>query len=238
MFSRREGAVLIQLLFHNLTQLLAAYGYWAVIAVVAVESMGVPLPGEATLLTAAIYAGATHRLSVLLVVAAAACGAIVGDNVGYLLGRLGGYRLLRRYGRYIRLDERRLKLGQYLFMRYGGPVVFFGRFVAVLRIWAAFLAGSNRMPWGRFLAFNALGGIVWATLYGFGAYALGQRIHQISGPVGIGAVAIGLAAVIAGWLYLRRHEQRLLVEAEHALPGPLDAHRPDAYDTEQGENAA
>jgi len=94
-----------------------------------------------------------------VVIAAAASGAILGDNLGFWIGREGGYRLLRRYGRYIRLEERRLKLGQYLFMRHGGKVVFFGRFVAVLRAWAAFLAGTNRMRWPRFLLFNAAGGI-------------------------------------------------------------------------------
>src|SRR5258708_38591219 len=124
---------------------------------------------------AEIYGGTSHNLSIWLVYMAAASGAILGDNIGFWIGREGGYRLLRRYGRYIRLNERRLKVGVYLFRKHGGKVVFFGRFVAVLRAWAAFLAGASRMPWPRFLLFNALGGISCATIYGLGAYLLGAN---------------------------------------------------------------
>src|SRR2546425_12903836 len=138
----------------TLTHLLTTYGYWAVLLFVAIESIGIPFPGETMLLVAAIYAGMTHLLSIPLVIVAAASGAILGDNLGFWVGREGGYRLLRRYGKYIRLDERTLKLGQYLFLRYGAKVVFFGRLVAVLRAWAAFLAGTNRMSWSRFLPAN------------------------------------------------------------------------------------
>src|SRR5690348_17474525 len=101
----------------DLTHLLTTYGYWAVLVFVAIESIGIPFPGETMLLVAAIYAGRTHHLSIPLVIVAAAAGAIIGDNIGFWIGREGGYRLLRRYGRYIRLDERKLKLGQYLFRR-------------------------------------------------------------------------------------------------------------------------
>lgn len=152
----------------TLMHLLATYGYLAVLLFVAIESTGIPFPGETMLLVAAIAAGTTHQLSIAWVIVAAAGGAILGDNLGFWVGREGGYRLLRRYGRYIRLEEHRLKQGQYLFLKHGGKVVFFGRFVAVLRAWAAFLAGTNRMRWPRFLLFNAAGGIVWATLYGLG----------------------------------------------------------------------
>src|SRR6266567_1599898 len=138
----------------ELTHFLTAYGYWAVLFFVAIESSGIPFPGETMLLVAAIYAGTTHRLAIPLVIAAATLGAILGDNIGYWVGREGGYRLLRRYGHYLHIDERRVKLGQYLFRKHGGKVVFFGRFIAVLRAWAAFLAGTNRMPWGSFLLFT------------------------------------------------------------------------------------
>ena len=121
----------------TLTHLLASYGYLAVLLFVAIESTGIPFPGETILLVAAIAAGTSHQLSIALVIVAAASGAILGDNLGFWVGREGGYRLLRRYGRYIHLEERRLKLGQYLFLKHGGKVVFFGRFVAVLRAWAA-----------------------------------------------------------------------------------------------------
>src|SRR5256712_8642094 len=181
----------------DLMHLLSTYGYWAVLIFVAIESSGIPFPGETMLLVAAIYAGTTHRLAIPLVIAAAALGAILGDNIGYWVGREGGYRLLRRYGHYLHIDERRVKLGQYLFRKHGGKVVFFGRFIAVLRAWAAFLAGTNRMPWASFLLFNALGGIIWATLYGLGGYILGENIHRLTGPIGLSMMVIGLLTTIA-----------------------------------------
>lgn len=205
----------------DLQHLIAIYGYWVVAGIVALESMGVPVPGETTLIAAAVYAGTTHDVSIVLVITAAAAGAIIGDNIGFWLGREFGYRLLLRYGRHLGLDERRIKLGQYLFMRHGGKVVFWGRFVAVLRALAAFLAGANRMDWHRFLLANAAGGIAWATVYGLGAYYLGQQVHRLAGPVRVVATVIAVAAIGAMFLVLRRNEERWAAEAERALPGPL-----------------
>ena len=117
--------------------LLTKYGSFAVAGVVCLESMGLPLPGEAILIAAAIYAGKTGGLNIVEVIAATAAGAIVGDNIGYWIGREIGFPVLLRYGRYIGLTEPRIKLGQYLFMQHGGKIVFFGRFVALLRALAA-----------------------------------------------------------------------------------------------------
>lgn len=216
----------------SLMHLLESYGYIAVLVFVAIESTGIPFPGETMLIIAAIYAGTTHHLSIPFVIVSAALGAILGDNLGFWVGREGGYRLLRRYGRYIRLDERKLKLGQYLFQKHGNKVVFFGRFIAVLRAWAAFLAGTNRMRWTSFLLYNALGGIVWATIYGLGGYFLGSRVNQLTGPVGIVAIVLAALILIAFFIFLRRNEKRLEDEAERALPGPLDAHQEGKQDKE------
>lgn len=205
----------------TLLDLLATYGYLAVFFFIAIESTGIPFPGETMLITAAIYAGHTHRLNIVLVIAAAAAGAIIGDNLGYAVGHWGGYRLLRRYGRYIRLHEKRLKLGQYLFLQHGGKVVFFGRFVSILRTYAAFLAGTNRMPWGRFLVFNAAGGIVWATVFGTGAYVLGTQIHNLSRTATIVGGTLAVVGIVAFIIFLRRNEARLMAEADRALPDPL-----------------
>jgi membrane protein DedA with SNARE-associated domain len=210
---------------HALTHLLTTYGYWAVLLFVAVESIGIPFPGETMLLVAAIYAGTHHSFHLPLVILAAACGAILGDNLGYLVGRGGGYRLLRRYGHLVHLDDRKLKLGIYLFRQHGGKVVFFGRFVAVLRAWAAFLAGTSRMPWDRFLLFNAAGGILWATLYGCGGYVLGDNIYRLTGPVGVVSVVLAILAIVVSFIVLRRNEARIEDEAERALPGPLTTGR-------------
>jgi membrane protein DedA with SNARE-associated domain len=209
----------------NLDSLLAAYGYLAVFIFVGVESLGIPVPGETMLVTAAIYAGTTGRLSIFWVIVASSAGAIVGDNIGYAIGRTGGYRLLKRYGRYIRLEENRLRLGQYLFRKHGPKVVFFGRFVSVLRIFAAFLAGVNRMNWRLFLIFNAAGGIIWSTIYGVGAFLLGKQLLQLSGRVDLVLAIVGVAVIVTVIIFLRRNEARLQREADKAMPGRLKARR-------------
>ncbi len=217
---------MLSIFIPDIHHLLITYGYLAVFIFVAIESTGIPFPGETMLLIAAIYAGTTHQLSLPLVIVTAALGAIVGDNLGFLVGRVWGYRLLSRYGRFIRLDERKLKLGQYLFMKHGSKVVFFGRFVAVLRAWAAFLAGANRMRWSRFLFFNVLGGIMWATLFGSGGYFLGDNIHRVTGPVAIISVVLGVSVIITYLIFMHRNQNRFMEEAERAFPDPLNTYPP------------
>jgi len=205
----------------DLQQVIAAYGYYAVGGFIGLESIGIPLPGEATLIAAATLAGATHALSIGLVVAVAAGGAIIGDSIGFWIGRGMGFRMFVRHGRRIGIGEGRIKLGQYLFRRHGAKVVFFGRFIAILRTLAALLAGINRMPWIRFLPFNAAGGIVWASVYGFGAFYFGKAIAHYAGPAGIVLLSLGVGLAVFGFLFVRRNEKRLIAEAEAAMPGPL-----------------
>jgi membrane protein DedA with SNARE-associated domain len=205
----------------DVTALISHYGYAAVAVVVGLESMGVPLPGETTLVLSAVYAASHPDLHIAGVIGAAALGAIVGDNVGYWLGREFGYPLLLRYGRYVGLTETRIKLGQYLFLRHGGKVVFFGRFVAVLRVLAAFLAGVNRMEWKTFLVANAAGGALWSLVYGLGAYLFGSALFHTARPVTIALVIGGFVIVILAMRYIRSHEVELERKAELALPGPL-----------------
>ncbi len=168
---------------HDLHGYLATYGYLAIFVIVGMESAGIPMPGETVLVAAAILAG-EGKLHLWGVIGAAAAGAIVGDNCGYWVGREFGFPIVYRYGRYLRLDERRLKLGQYLFLRHGGKIVFFGRFVAVLRAFAAFLAGVNHFNWERFFFFNAAGGIVWATIFGVGRLLARASVRDYARPVG------------------------------------------------------
>ena len=134
----------------TLTNAIGTYGAWVVGSAVAVESMGLPVPGETMLVAAALYAGSTGELNIAHVVLAAMIGAIVGDNAGFWIGRTIGVRWVVRHRSRLQLTIRRLKLGQYLFLRHGGKVVFFGRFVAVLRVLAALLAGLNCMNWWLF----------------------------------------------------------------------------------------
>lgn len=209
---------MLHLAEQDLTALLTQYGYLAVLVLVGLESMGIPLPGETMLITAAVYAGSTHRLHIVLVIVAAATGAILGDNLGYLIGREGGYRLLRRYGHYIGIPLARIRLGRYVFRRWGGVVVFGGRFVAVLRALAAFLAGVNRMPWPRFLAYNAAGGICWATLWGTAGYIFGREIDRVTGTYRGGLLVLAVAATVGFIVFIRRNEARLqaMADRDHA----------------------
>ena len=202
----------------TLTTLIQTRGWALVATLTCLEAMGLPLPGESALIAAGIYAGTSGQMSILALVAAAAGGAIVGDNIGFLIGRTLGVRALHRWGARIGLTEDRLLLGRYLFARHGAKVVVFGRFVAVLRTVAALLAGATGMRWPRFLTANAAGGILWASAWGFGAYAFGTGIQHIAGPVAIVLGAATLAAVAAGLVYVHRNEQRLVATAREALP--------------------
>ncbi len=185
------------------------------------RAWGSQFPGETILVIAAVYAATHAGLNIGLIVLAASAGAIVGDNLGYWLGSRFGYPLLLRLGPRVGLSAGRIKVGQYLFLRHGGKVVFLGRFVALLRILAAFLAGVNRMEWPAFLLANALGGVTWAAVFAFGGYTLGTvafRLQGVLGPILLAAAAIAFFG--CGFL-IQRYEDRLQEEAERALPGPL-----------------
>jgi membrane protein DedA with SNARE-associated domain len=206
----------------SISSLIDSYGYLAVFVLVGVESLGIPLPGETALITAAIYAGHTHRLNPWLIFLVAAAAAIIGDNIGYWIGDKGGYRLARRYGPRVRLDERKMKTARYLFDLHGGKVVFFGRFVSVLRTYAAFLAGTSKMRWRRFLLANAAGGIVWAALWTFTAYLAGDALKRASGTINLIFIGAAVVAIVIAILLVRRQTSKLADRAEQAYPGPLE----------------
>ena len=190
----------------TLQHLLHRFGYFIVALFVAIESSGIPFPGETTLILAAVYAGTGKQLTIYGVIIAGALGAIIGDNTGYLVGRYGGRPLVLKYGKYVRIKPEHLDHAERFFDKHGDATVFFGRFVAVLRAWAAFLAGTNRMPWPKFLVFNAAGGIVWACAYGLLGYFLGHNLralHRVVQLMGIGGVAIAAVVVIAAFVTWR-----------------------------------
>jgi membrane protein DedA with SNARE-associated domain len=199
--------------------LVQSYGYYMVFALIALESLGIPLPGESALIAAALYAGMTHHLNIAALAAVAAAAAVIGDNAGYWIGKTGGRRLAERYGRYVRLDRARLKVGRYLFARHGVKVVFFGRFVAVLRTYAAFFAGLSRMRWSRFLLANAAGGVMWSAFFAFGAYALGSAATGIGNTITIVGYAVAGVVTIAAIVIGRRYLRTLELRAEGAFPG-------------------
>jgi membrane protein DedA with SNARE-associated domain len=207
----------------SLQQLLSPHGYWAVALIVGLESMGIPLPGETILVLAAIYAASDPTLNIWLVIAAAAAGSILGDNAGYWIGHRYAYVAVLQYGRYLGLSEPRIKVGQYLFRKHGGKVVFFGRFVALLRILAAFLAGVNRMPWRDFVVANAAGAILWAMVFGMGGFYFGKFLFQLHAVMAVAVFGVALSVFFGLGYLISRHEDRLIEVAERALPGPLGA---------------
>jgi membrane protein DedA with SNARE-associated domain len=201
--------------------LIAQHGYLAVFCIVALESAGIPLPGETALVLAAMFAGATGLLDIKLVIVLAAAGAILGDNIGFWAGRRFGLPLLLKHGRKLGLTDDRIKLGQYLFDNHGAKIVFFGRFIALLRIFAAFLAGVNRYSWGQFLFYNATGGIVWAVIFGLGGFAFGDAFERVAGPMGKIMLGLAAAGVAFGWWLMHTQEKKLIARAVAANPGPL-----------------
>ena len=169
------------------------------------ESAGIPLPGETALITGAVLAS-QHKLSLPIVIGVAALAAIVGDNIGFYLGRHGARRLLSRPGRFEERRQAFLRRGEAFFQRHGGKTVFFGRWLPFLRVTAAWLAGAHHMSWPRFLAWNAAGGILWAITVGVFAYLAGNlavRILHDAGYVALAVVALGLVG-LAFWYVFRR----------------------------------
>src|SRR5262245_44791559 len=176
--------------------LLESYGYLALFLLVALEGLGIPLPGEAALLTAAAYA-ATGPLSIVAVIMVAAVGAVAGGAGGYWIGRTGGLALIRRYGRLWRLDEAKLDRARTFFGHHGGKAVFLGRFVALLRMWVALLAGVARMPYGWFVLYTVVGGVCWAAIFGTLGYVFGRNLPQLEHTVGhAGVLAVLLVPLL------------------------------------------
>jgi membrane protein DedA with SNARE-associated domain len=195
----------------ELLSVVDSFGYVVVAVVVMLESMGLPLPGETVLLAASAYS-ATGRLHLSGVVAAAALGAVVGDSVGYWVGRRGGPALLERYGSLIRVNRRHLARAERFFEQHGAKTVFVGRFMAFLRMFVGPLAGVARMSYPRFFAFNVLGGVAWAVSMGLLGHAFGRNLPLLERLVrwaGIwSAVAVLAAVTIALFARQRRSRPR------------------------------
>ena len=179
-------------------RLVESYGYGIVFLFVAIESLGVPLPGETVLVTAGALAALGH-MSIWWVIATAALGGIIGDATGYWIGRLGGVALVKRYGRLVHFDDAKLARVHGFFTRHGAKTVFFGRFIALLRTWAALLAGTAEMPYGVFTLYNVMGGITWATLFGTLGYVFGRSLPLLERYIGQASLAVVLfvALVVA-----------------------------------------
>jgi membrane protein DedA with SNARE-associated domain len=214
---------------HSVAHLVHAYGLLVVAGFIGVEALGIPLPGETTLIVGSVIAGRSHELSIVGVIVVAALASVAGRIIGYAIGARFGYWLLLRYGAYVRITEPRIKLGEYLFLRYGGAIIIGAQFVPFLRPIAGILAGANRMPWHNFLIASTIGATLWALFFGIGAYWFGRQFAHLAaswwflrGPSGW--IVFGIVAVIvliAFAVFVARHEAQLVAKAERALPGPL-----------------
>jgi len=179
-------------------------GYPLLMVVVAMEALGVPLPGETAVIFAGLAAG-TGRLDIVLVIVLAAAAAIIGDNIGFVIGRRGGRALLERPGRFYEERQRVLAIGDPFFERHGPKAVFFGRWITGLRVWASWLAGASTMRWGSFLFWNALGGTLWATSVALAAYYGGKGVEHALSKIGLyGIIAAGVLIVLGLFIYWRR----------------------------------
>jgi membrane protein DedA with SNARE-associated domain len=174
---------------------------------VGVEASGVPVPGETALIAAAVLASQDH-LQIEFVIAIAAAAAIVGDNIGYLLGARLGRRFLERPGWFYERRMTAVAAGDALFRSHGGKAVFLGRWVAVLRVWAAWLAGMSDMPWRSFLLWNALGGIAWATCFGLLGYFGGEAAAHVVTRFGVGAAVAIVVGFAIGYGVVRLRRRR------------------------------
>src|SRR2546427_9646663 len=202
----------------TLSGLVASYGYVVLFFLVGLESLGIPLPGETALVTAAAVAALGH-LSIYAVVATAVAAAIIGDNGGYWIGREGGIALVRRYGRVIHLNESHLARAHIFFEKHGPKTVFLGRFIALLRTWAAVLAGAAHMPYGTFMLYNALGAVCWAVIVGALGYVFGRKLPQLEHYIGqarrAGVLVVALVGGLAlGWRWFERNRARLVERSQ------------------------
>jgi membrane protein DedA with SNARE-associated domain len=189
----------------NVSHLVEVSGYPILFVLVMAESGGVPVPGETGLIVGGVLAG-QGKFQIELVIAVAALAAIVGDNIGYLIGRSGGRYLLQRPGPLHRHRLQVLAMGEPFFVRHGPKAVFFGRFVVGLRMWASWLAGANHMRWRTFFLWNALGGITWATGIGLVAYFLGRSAGSLVAKFGLFGL-VGVLVTAVGVFVWHRHSR-------------------------------
>jgi membrane protein DedA with SNARE-associated domain len=196
-------------------------GYPILFLLVMAESGGMPVPGETSLITAGVLAS-QGKLQITIVICIAAGAAIIGDNIGYTIGKKGGRWVLERPGVFHRQRLEVLRTGEPFFAKHGPKAVFFGRFLLGLRVWASWLAGATRMPWRSFVFWNACGGIAWATTIGLLAYFLGHSAAGALQAFGIfGLIAI-LLAVLAVIIARRRRKSRQKAGEDGVYPGKAD----------------
>jgi len=186
---------------HHLMRLLQTYTYPVLVGLVLLESLGIPLPGEIALVTAAAYASLGH-ISIYVAISLAALGAIVGGALGYLIGLRGGLPLVLHYGGYIGVRRRHVDRAHAFFEKHGAKTILFGRFIAILRTWAAIVAGGAGMSFPKFVIYNAIGSVVWAIVFGWLGYYFGRDLPLLESYISrvslvlLVTLAVGIIALV------------------------------------------
>ncbi len=210
------------------------FGYWAVLLFVMIEDFGIPVPGETVLIAAAVYAGA-GKLNIVAVGVIGFVAAVIGDNIGFAIGRYGGRALVLRWGRYVRLTEERLDRAEVFFARNGAWIITFARFIEVLRQLNGIVAGITGLPWRRFLAFNALGAALWVGTWVSVGYLAGDHIDTVYHYVTRYSYYLlaALVVVLAGYLawHFRRRGRRTASAAQQPSAGQAPDDAPDRSKT-------
>jgi membrane protein DedA with SNARE-associated domain len=214
-----SGAVIFGIDFDKLPP---GPAYALIFALVAIEYLGIPSPGETSLILGALLAAATHHLAIEWVILVAAAAAFVGSNIGFAIGYFGGSRVLLRLTRWLHIKDERLKVARYLFNHYGVWVIVLGRFVTILRAYISLLAGVTRMDYLRFEIASAVGSLAWAGFWGIVYYEAGAVVVRYGGVARIVLAAAAIALVVVGIVVVRMNEARLTAMAEREMPGPLD----------------
>lgn len=194
------------------------YGYWTVVGALLLENLGVPVPGETTLLFASFLAYSEHQLSLPLIIFLGVIAAVTGDNLGYAVGHFGGRRFVEKYLHLVHIRRETIQEGEHFFRRHGAPTVFFARFIAGLRVVAGPLAGTLKMPWRKFLLFNFLGAAVWVTVIACIGYFFGYRLGRLVFLMGRANLVIAAIAIagIAFWWWKRK--------SNRSIETPTDIH--------------
>jgi membrane protein DedA with SNARE-associated domain len=198
----------------ELAHILSLYGVWVVAAFILLETVGFPVPAEAALMAAAVFAATTQHLDISSLIVVSIVAAILGNAVGFWIGRRYGARLLTRYGNLVGLTADRIRIGEWLFLRYGGVFVFAARFLPFLRNMAAVLAGANRMPAHKFHLAAAAAAVAWVLFYALASYHLGRTFAEMAAPAAIVLGLIAVTVVLGVPALILRYEKRLLARID------------------------
>jgi membrane protein DedA with SNARE-associated domain len=203
-----------------MVEFIATYGVWLVAGFIFLETMGAPLPAEAALMAAGFFAARSHDLDIRVLIVVGSVAAILGNVAGFWIGRRYGTELLMRFGSRVGLTEGRIRIGQWLFARYGGRFVFVARFLPFLRNMAAILAGTNSMPQPIFYVASGIAAILWVALYGVASFLFGEAVADLASPAAIVLGVVAVAIIVAIPSLILRYEERLLAKAACELPSP------------------